>query len=53
VNSQVAGAVGVSLTAVAVLLETEIAADPMLPKGNTRVAARKGELQEQIAEAFC
>lgn len=52
-NSQVAGAVGVSLAAGCSWPETVIATDPMFPKGNTRVAARKGELQEQIAEAFC
>lgn len=52
-NSHVAGAVGVSLAAGCSLPETVTAADPMFPKGNTRVAARKGELQEQIAKAFC
>jgi hypothetical protein len=35
------------------MLETVIAMDSIFPKGNTRVAARKGELHEQIAEAFC
>ena len=44
---------GYAQAQVAIVLETVIATGPMFPKWNVRTAARKSELFEQIAQAFC
>jgi hypothetical protein len=52
-HSQIAGVAGVSRRQLQSCWKQLTAADSMFPKGDTRVAARKGELHEQIAKAFC